>query len=220
MATIKDAVNLSEDETIIREYHVIDRAYVPILSRGVEGRLAITNKRVIGRSEITVAGGKRIEFNSVPLDKVEGVNLVSGYSTSWKILIGGIAAIIFGIFSLDWGIGIIFIIVGIIAVIFAFKNEVIVGVRAASITRRGMISVPEPQSYLLLSESGFRVFKVQGPDVDALMRGLDMVIMEVKKRGAEVLKDLKCPNPECSYVRAIDETPPKHCPECGTAWGG
>lgn len=41
MPTIKDSVNLSPDETTLREYHAIDRGYVPILSRGVEGRIAV-----------------------------------------------------------------------------------------------------------------------------------------------------------------------------------
>ncbi len=224
MSSIKEFVNLSEGEAIIREYHAIERPYIPIISRGVEGRIAVTNKRVIGHSEITVAGGKRIELNNVPLEKVEGTCLTSGFSTSWRALIGGIVAIIFGISVLGtdiWLIGLIALIGGIIAAIFAFRRGIEIGVRATGLIRGGggLVSKAEPMSYLLLSEVGFRVFKIHGPDADAIMRGLDTVILEVKERGVEILKDLKCPNPECSYRRAIDEKPPKHCPECGTAWG-
>ena len=47
MASIKDSVNLAEGETIIREYHAIDRPYIPIISRGVEGRIALTKYKVL-----------------------------------------------------------------------------------------------------------------------------------------------------------------------------
>jgi rubrerythrin len=51
------------------------------------------------------------------------------------------------------------------------------------------------------------------------MRALDAVILTVQERGVDVMKDLKCPNPECGYMTMIDEKPPRHCPECGIAWG-
>lgn len=52
-----------------------------------------------------------------------------------------------------------------------------------------------------------------------VMRALDAVILTVQERGVDVMKDLKCPNPECGYMTMIDEKPPRHCPECGIAWG-
>ncbi len=220
MATIKDSVGLFEDEIIVREYYAIDKQYVPILSSGVEGRIAVTNRRVIGRSEVRVTGGKRVEFNAVPLETVQGTCLTSGRSIAWRLLIAGVVLAIFGIRVLDdwkWA-GAIAIIAGIIAIVFAFRREVKIGVRAASIVREGFISRAEPQGYLLLSQSGLAAFRVHGPDVEAVMRALDAVILTVQQRGLEVVKALKCPSPDCSYMTMIDEQPPKHCPECGKSW--
>lgn len=220
MATIKDSVDLFEDEIIVREYHAIDKQYVPILSSGAEGRIAITNRRVIGRSELRVTGGKRVEFNAVPLQTVQGTCLTSGHYISWRLLIPGIVAVIFGTRVLPFSgwPGVLTLIAGIIAIIFAFRREIKIGVRAATIVRGGLISKAEPEGYLLLSQSGFAAFRIHGPDVEALMRALDAVIVAVQERGLEVIKDLKCPNPECGYMTMIDEQPPKHCPECGKAW--
>jgi len=219
MASIKDSVNLAEGETIIREYHAIDRPYIPIISRGVEGRIALTNKRAIGQTITSVLGGKFTEVTDAHLERIDGIWVNSGYSTSWKILIGGIAAIIVGISMLVdelWPIGIIALIAGVIAAIFAFRNGFGIGVRTAGGAGGGS---PRSENYPLVAEVGFRVFKIHGPDADTIMKGLDTLILEIKARGAELLKDLKCPNPECSYMRAIDEKPPKHCPECGAKWG-
>jgi len=221
MATIKDSVELFEDEVIVREYHAIDKEYVPVLSSGAEGRIAITNRRVIGRSELSVAGGKRVELNTVPLETVQGTCLSSGYSISWLFLIPGIGLLIYGIFGLisrQWGLGVILLIAGIILIVFSFRREVKIGVRAASIVHHGHISRAEPEGYLLLSQSGFRAYRIHGPDIEAVMRSLDAVILTVQQRGLEVIKDLKCSNPECSYMTMIGEEPPKHCPECGRAW--
>lgn len=222
MATIKDSVDLFEDEIIVREYHAIDKQYVPILSSGAEGRIAITTRRVIGRSELRVIGGKRVEFNAVPLETVQGTCLTSGHSISWRLLIAGVIAVIFAIRVLPFWelLGTIALIAGIIAIVFAFRREIRIGIRAGTIVRGGLISKAEPKGYLLLSQSGFAAFRIHGPDVEAVMRALDAVIVAVQVRGLEVVKDLKCPNPGCGYMTMIDEQPPKHCPECGRAWRG
>lgn len=221
MATIKDSVDLYEDEVIVREYHAIDKQYVPILSSGAEGRIAITNRRVIGRSELRVAGGRRVELNTVPLEAVQGTCLTSGHSTSWRLLAPGIVALIGGIrlLTLESWVGAFVLIAGILLIMFAFRRQIRIGIRAASIVRGGLISKAEPEGYLLLAQSGFSAFQIHGPDADALMRALDAVIVAVQQRGLEVIKDLKCPNPVCGFMTMIDEQPPKHCPECGKAWG-
>jgi len=220
MATIEDSVDLFEDEVIVREYWAIDKQYLPILSPGAEGRIAITNRRVIGRSELKVDGGKRVELNAVPLDSVQGTCLTVGHRTLWGLLIPGIASFIAGIRLLEfagWLSASLFI-AGIVAIVFAFRREIKVGVRAASIVRGGFISKAEPEGYLLLAQSGLAVLRTHGPDVEALVRALDAVIVAVQQRGAEIVNDLKCPNVECGYMTMIDDQPPKHCPECGKAW--
>jgi len=220
MATIKESVDLFEDEIIAREYHAVDRQYFPLLSSRAEGRIAITNRRVIGRSEVKVLGGKRVEFNAVPLDKVQGTCLAVGHYTSVRLLIVGIIVAVSGVSLLPFARwpGAIMLIAGLLAIVFAFRREVQIGIRAAGIVQGGFISKAESKGYLLLRFAGFAAFRVHGPDVDAVMRALDAVILAVQQRGAEIIKDLKCPNPGCSYMTMIDDQPPKHCPECGKAW--
>lgn len=220
MATIKESVDLFEDEIIVREYHAVDRQYFPLISPRAEGRIAITNRRVISRSEERVLGGKRVRFNAVPLDKVEGTCLAVGHYTSVKLLIVGIIVALSGVSVLPLvrGPGVIGLIVGLLLIVFAFRREVEIGIRAAGIVRGGSIGEAEPTGYLLLRFGGFAAFRVDGPDLDAVMRALDAVILAVQQRGADIIKDLKCPNPGCSYMTMIDKQPPKHCPECGKAW--
>jgi len=220
MATIKDSADLFEDEVIVREYWAIDKQYIPILSSGAEGRIAVTNRRVIARSELKVDGGKRVEVNAVPLETVQGTCLTVGHRTLWRLLIPGVAAVIAGVRLLDfggWPSAMLFI-AGVIAIVCAFRREVKVGVRAASIVRGGFISKAEPEGYLLLAQSGLAALRTHGPDVDPLIRALDAVIVAVQQRGAEIITDLKCPNVQCTFMTMIDDQPPKHCPECGKAW--
>jgi len=220
MATIRESVDLFEDEVIVREYWAIDKQYVPILSPGAEGRIAITNRRVISRSELKVDGGKRVELNAVPLEAVQGTCLTVGNRTLWRLLMPGVIAVIAGIRLLEfggWPSAVLFI-AGVIAIICAFRREIRVGVRAASIVRGGFISKAEPEGYLLLAQSGLSALRTHGPDVEVLMRALDAVIVAAQQRGAAIVNDLKCPNVECGYMTMIDDQPPKHCPECGEAW--
>ncbi len=76
-----------------------------------------------------------------------------------------------------------------------------------------------PINYPILHAWGLMVGKVHGPDADALMKGLNVMVLDIKLHGEKLLEGLKCPNPECSYLRLFNEKPPKYCPECGTVWG-
>jgi hypothetical protein len=220
VATIKESVDLFEDEIIVREYHAIDRQYFPLISPRWQGRIAITNRRVIGRSEESVLGGKRVRFNAVPLDKVEGTCLAVGHRMSVRLLIVGIIVVLSAVSMLPLvrGPGIIGLIAGLLLIVFAFRREVEIGIRASGIVRGGFVGKAESRGYLLLQCGGFAAFRVHGPDIDAAMRALDAVILAVQQRGADIVKDLKCPNPACGYMTMIDDQPPKHCPECGKAW--
>jgi hypothetical protein len=224
MTTIKESVNLARDEVLLREYQAIDKQFIPFFSAGVKGRIAVTNKRIIGQCETTVLGGQYTELNSVPLEKVEGVNLATGFRISWILFIIGALFTLFCIIALAADHNfvapkVIFLIIGIVLFISSFRRQITIGVRVAYIGKRGLISRPDIEGYLLLFTSGFRVFSVNGPDADAVMKGLDATIIDIKERGGTVIQDLKCPNSECKYMTTMGEKPPKHCPECGKSWG-
>jgi hypothetical protein len=225
VATIKESISLAKDETILREYYPINKQGFPLISSGIEGRIAVTNKRIIGRSE--TLGGHHIKFTSIPLDKAVGTCLYSGSHMLLIPFLIGVLVIIAGILALIMvhsrsalAPGIIGILVGIVLILFSFRNEIHIGVRAATIVGKGgMVSIPDYNGYLLLSAHGFTLFQIHGPDAEAVMKGLDAVILDAQERGSQITQDLKCPNPNCHHMIMIDEKPPKHCPECGIAWG-
>ena len=213
MESIKEIVNLSEGEQVVREYHAIEQ--YGILKK-LDGKLALTNKRAIAYSKERTVLGEREVINENNLEGIEGTAVISGFGVLWKQIIGGIAAAIMGIIIMISGEllgGILLLILGIVLAIFSFRREFGVEVRSAN------GSTGEPINYPILVASGFMIAKVRGPDADALMKGVGAMIMDIKLRGEKLLENLKCPNPECSYMRPFDEKPPKHCPECGKSWG-
>jgi hypothetical protein len=213
MGPIKEIVNLSEGEQVVREYHTIEQ--YGILKK-LDGKLALTNKRAIAYSKGKTVLGEREKINENDLEEIEGTKIISGFGFVWKLLIGGIAAAITGIIMMvseEVIGGILLLIVGIVLAIFSFRREFCVEVRSAS------GGTAEPVNYPFLLASGLMIAKVRGPDADALMKGLGAMIRDIKLQGEKLLEKLKCPNPECRYMRPFDEKPPKHCPECGTSWG-
>lgn len=213
MESIKEIVNLSEGEQVIREYHAIEQ--YGILKK-LDGKIALTNKRVIAYSKAKWALGEHEAINETNLDTIEGVAIASGFDVSLKLLIAGIAAAIIGLSIMALGEivgGILPLIVGIVLAILSFGREYTVEVRS----NNG--GTGEPINYPVIGARGYMIAKVCGPDADVLMKGLGAMISDTKLRGEKLLEELKCSNPRCSYVRPFDETPPKHCPECGASWG-
>ncbi|NMG82767.1 MAG: hypothetical protein GIS02_01000 [Methanosarcinales archaeon] len=213
MESIKEIVNLSEGEQVIREYHAIEQ--YGILKK-LDGKIALTNKRVIAYSKARWTLGEYETINENNLDGIEGVAIASGFDVSLSLLIGGIAAAIVGLIVMVSGEiigGILTLIVGIVLAILSFGREYAVEIR----TTNG--GTGEPINYPFIRAKGFAVAKVCGPDADVLMKGLGAMISDIKLRGEKLLEKLKCPNPGCNYVRPFDENPPKHCPECGASWG-
>jgi hypothetical protein len=211
--SIKEIVNLSEGEQVVREYHAIEQ--YGILKK-FDGKLALTNKRAIAYSKGKTVLGERVEINENDLEGIEGTKIISGFGVVWRLLIGGIAAAIVGIIAMASGVlsgGILLLIAGIVLAILSFGRVFRVEVRSCN------GGTGEPINYPLLEASGFMIAKVRGPDADALMKGLGAMIRDIRLRGEKLLEKLRCPNPECRYMRPFDEKPPKHCPECGTSWG-
>ena len=212
MESIKEIVNLSEGEQVIREYHAIEQ--YGILKK-LDGKIALTNKRVIAYSKARWALGEHETINENNLDGIEGVAIASGFDVSLSLLIAGIAAAIVGLIVMvsdEIMGGILILIVGIVSAILSFGREYKVEVRSNN------SGTGEPINYPFIKAKGYMIAKVCGPDADVLMKGLGATISDIKLRGEKLLEKLKCPNPGCSYVRPFDETPPKHCPECGASW--
>ena len=213
MESIKEIVNLSEGEQVIREYHAIEQ--YGILKK-LDGKIALTNKRVIAYSKTRWALGEYETINENDLDGIDGAAITSGFDVSLSLLIGGIAAAIVGLIVMvsdEIMGGILILIGGILLAISSFRKEYAVEVRSNN------SGTGEPINYPCIGAKGFMIAKVCGPDADVLMKGLGATISDIKLRGKKLLEELKCPNPECSYVRPFDENPPKHCPECGASWG-
>ncbi|MGP8330320.1 MAG: hypothetical protein ACT6FF_08400 [Methanosarcinaceae archaeon] len=213
MESIKEIVNLSEGEQVIREYHAIEQ--YGILKK-LDGKIALTNKRVIAYSKARWALGEHETINENNLDGIEGVAIASGFDVSSSLLIAGIAAAIVGLIVMvsDEIIGGILLLIGGIGLaILSFGREYKVEVRS----NNG--GTGEPINYPFIKAKGYMIAKVCGPDADVLMKGLGATISDIKLRGEKLLEGLKCSNPGCSYVRPFDENPPKHCPECGASWG-
>lgn len=213
MESIKEIVNLSEGEQVVREYHALEQ--YGILKK-LDGKLALTNKRAIAYSKGKTVLGEREEINENDLEGIEGTKIISGFGVVWRLLIGGIAAAIVGIIAMASGVlsgGILLLIAGIVLAVLSFGRVFRVEVRSCN------GGTGEPINYPLLEASGFMIAKVRGPDADAVMKGLGAMIRDIRLRGEKLLEKLRCPNPECRYMRPFDEKPPKHCPECGTSWG-
>ena len=196
---------LAEDEHIIKEYEAA-KMTAPYK---IDVNIALTTKRVVfyGKGTSWFGLGENRLVDEVHINKVIGTNVFNGRTFSLIQLIIGALIALYGLtnlFGRDSGIAIISLIVGIVIIIFSIKTTFYVEIKAENTSP---ISVGKERASITKPDK----------DSDLLVKEIGAMILDIQLNGTDLLEKLKCPNPNCKYLRSFDEKP-KHCPECGNEW--
>jgi|GEM_PF-3066586 len=173
---VEDFIKLATDEILIKEY----QALTILQPQKLEGNVALTNKRAIFYTHKQGLGESQLAMD-IHLDQIRGINLLEELRIRWWIVVIGIILSLIGVTKLpgdqfNFFLGIILIIIGIIVIVLAFvkRNKTfLLEIKASDIPP---LSIGRENTLLIRP----------GPDIDALIRDIGALVLEVQHNPAGI----------------------------------
>ena len=127
MPIVPDSIKANEGEIPVRQYNIAILR-TPLTMQRAEGRMQVTNKRLIFRAAGRAIGGRTTLQHEYAIDEVAGIEARREYNLSWLHFIGGFLLIIItgaiGLYVTAWDYGRVAFLGVILGLLFMFAGFV------------------------------------------------------------------------------------------------